>query len=459
VPQSTSNRLIEAPYTVYRALVLGLHSFHASFRFALRIIANKFRKQRESSMRIAGRTLAGLFENLGPTYLKLGQILSTRRDLLSPAFVDELERLQDDLSPAPFDSVPGIFQQELGVKLEEVFADSSPIAIASASVSTVYAWRLRNGQKVAVKIRRPGIVRLVQADLRLLRSMGAMIAILPLFRNVPVRRALEEFFVCVERQLDFREEAKANRRIRNALRWQPRVTLPALIEELCSPSILTMEFIEEFAQPPEPKGPGQRDALVAALRTLYCMIFVDGLIHCDLHHGNLRLKNDGRALLIDFGFVGEMQTADQEKFAEFFYGISANKGARCAELIIETALFTSKKLNYPKFEAEMIALVKSVSGKSASEFKVADFVVRLFNVQRRNGIVGTTASVMAIASLLIMEGIAKDIYPDLDFQRESFPFLIGALVSSKGKTTERKEPKREGAHDRNQRVVPVPAEA
>jgi ubiquinone biosynthesis protein len=178
------------------------------------------------------------------------------------------------------------------------------------------------------KVRRPGISARIEADLRLIEAVVRLIGRLPSLRLIPLRPAIEELGACIKRQLDFRLEAAANRRLRSALVWEPGVLVPALVEELCSTSILTMDFVEGMCNPGQVVREASQNALLAALRALYRMIFVEGFVHCDLHQGNLHFLSDGRAVVIDFGFMAELQHADRLKFAEYFYAMATNDGVR-----------------------------------------------------------------------------------------------------------------------------------
>jgi ubiquinone biosynthesis protein len=160
------------------------------------------------------------------------------------------------------------------------------------------------------------------------------------------------------------------------------------------------------------------------------MIFIEGFVHCDMHHGNLHLLPSGLAALIDFGFVAELKNNDRVKFAQFFYAMATNDGVRCADITFETAFYSPPDLDYEKFEADIVQLVNSVSAKKANEFLVAKFVIGLFDIMRHYRICGTTSFTMAIISLLVFEGIAKEVYADLDFQYEARPYVLQASVSS-----------------------------
>jgi ubiquinone biosynthesis protein len=382
--------------------------------------------QRDSKASVTAKSIARTLELLGPTYVKLGQILATRRDLFGEDVVFQLERLQDRLEPQAFDVVPRLFRKELGLELADVFAKIDPVPIGSASIACVYRGALRDGTPVAVKVRRPNVARRIDLDLRLIRLGARIVARLPGFRDVPLLPALDEFGLCLLRQVDLRVEANATRRISAALSEEPDVLVPILVDRLCSESLLTMELL--------PVEQGGRDAscrpaLLAALRALYHMIFLEGFIHCDLHGANLFLLSDGRAVIVDFGFMAEFSADVRLQFAEFFLAMASNDGPRCARITVETAAFVPASLPFDAFEAEVSALVAKAAGASVDEFRVADFVLGLFDVQRRYRIVGTTAFTMGIVSLLVFEGMAKETVGDLDFGRQAIPFVTRALAA------------------------------
>lgn len=412
-----------------RLAALAWHVSGAVLRLGSRLAARRILRGRETREHILGRTLAEMFQALGPSYVKLGQLLSTRRDLLSDDAIRPLARLQDRLPPGPFRVVAGLFRDELGVEVGDVFADLDPAPVASASIATVYRGRLRDGRVVAVKVRRPEVARRIRGDLRLLRIAGRVLARVPALRLVPVEATLQDFCAALERQLDLRREAEASRRLRAALACEADVVVPTLVDELCGESLLVMEFIGGL-RPLDGRGGGDaRAALHAAVRALYRMIFVEGCIHCDLHQGNLHYLPGGRAVILDFGFVAETDDGDRRRFAQFFFAMATNDGVRCAQITRDTALAVPRNLDYRAFRAEIIALVDHVSRASAGEFRVAEFVGRLFDLQRRHGLRGTNAFVMPILSLLVLEGIVLDVDPELDFQRAARPFVLRAALA------------------------------
>jgi ubiquinone biosynthesis protein len=160
------------------------------------------------------------------------------------------------------------------------------------------------------------------------------------------------------------------------------------------------------------------------------MIFVDGLVHCDMHEGNLRFLPDGRAALIDFGFMAEMRAEDRVQFTRFFHALATRDARRCAGIVLGTAIHTPPGLDHGAFESAVARVIERASGASAGAFDVAGFVLDLFDVQRRHGVHGTPAFMMAIVSLLVLEGVTKEVDPALDFQREAYPYLLRASLGA-----------------------------
>ena len=415
-----------------RALAVLAVLVRSVMRLARRALVNNARGRPVRFGTLIGGTLVEALSQLGPTFVKVGQILGTRADLLPPGVIAALSSLYERLPPVPEGTLEDVFCAEFGLPLGDAFATWDPAPVASASVATVYRARLPDGTAVAVKVVRPGIAGLVAADLALLRRLAKISQGFPSMREIPLRAIVDELGVSLERQLDLSLEAAANRRLQAALQCEAGIIVPDLIDRYCSRSILTME---EVPAGQWTDAQATKQALLAVLGALYRMIFVEGFIHCDLHPGNLRLYSNGRAALLDFGFMAEMQTADRNAFAQFFYAMASGDGEACAELALETAAGCRRGLDRGAFEREMCAIVNDVAGKTARDFSVGRFVTRLFAVMRRHGVRGTTAFIMASVALLVLEGLAKDAGIDLDFQAEARPYLIRASLSGAPRDT------------------------
>lgn len=423
-------RLIRAFQVFGRASVCLIALVRAAARWAVRSAWYSIIRRPHSRQLLLGETLAELCESLGTTYIKFGQLLSTRYDLIPSAILKPLERLQDRV--APFDSryVPGILAKELGTAPAQIFATFDPQPISSASVASVYRATLCSGQEVAVKIRRPGIPRLVDTDLRLMRWSAGLMVRIPTLRSVPMVEVIDELGEAITQQLDFRHEAKHNRRFRSHFADDPQVRLPALVEEYCTDAVLVMEFLPDLTHISDlyQQGVDCRSSIVTALRGLYQMIFIDGFIHCDLHPGNMYFQNDGQVIFLDTGFVKSFTEEEKILFAKFFFGIVTNNGKQCATIMRDIALSVSPNFDYPEYERAVCDLIARSTKNRADKFQVAGFAMQLFDIQRRAGLRASPNFVMAILALLVFEGIIKTYCADLDFQREAQPFLLKVLI-------------------------------
>jgi len=389
---------------------------------------NAFRSAPTSPSRLIAAHSAALLARLGGAYVKLGQLLATRADILGAEAIQELQLLLDELPPLHRDVAASAWRDAFDEEIEARFRSFSETSIASASIAAVFRATLPDRTEVAVKVRRPGIGEIIDADLALIALGARILARFPAFRRVPVEATIAEMSACIRGQLDFRRESRACERLRRALRWESRIVIPRLNPELCSDSILTMEFIDGLSPRPRTLGADRADALRAALCAFYRMLFVEGLIHCDLHPANLHLKPNGDAVLLDFGFTAELDETTRLRFAEFFYAMATGDGARCAAISVEMALDVSDAFDHRAFEAEMIRAVDKAHGATASDFQVGAFVKDMFDAQRHHGVTSTSAFTMIVLSLIVFEGLIKQISPEIDFQKEALPYIFRASV-------------------------------
>ncbi|MEK6408075.1 MAG: AarF/UbiB family protein [Acidobacteriota bacterium] len=424
------NRSTEILHLVYRAFEIAILFAGHGISFAFRLISHMVFKRKSATARAAGEVLPKLFESLGATFIKIGQILSSRPDLLPPEIIGPLSRLQD--SVAPFDSrkIPNLIEQAFGRPIDEIFESIDFTPCSSASIAQVHRARLKGGEVVALKIRRPGLLRKVESDLYILHCLVKFIELFPAARLVPMRGIAEEFGQAIRDQLDLDLEADNHRRIRRNLSDLKRVVIPRLYDDFCTESILTMEYLDGLMRIDALDfNPSEREEAAAlGLQALYRMLFVDGLIHADMHPGNVFFRRGIQFILLDFGLVAKLEDSDLTDFAHFFLGMATNNGKECARIVHETATFQAANYDRSKFESEMVKLIGRHSSKIARDFEVTQFAIELFDTQRKSGIRGSTKFTMAIVSLVVFEGIAKQVYPDLDFQREARQF-IPAIMS------------------------------
>ena len=365
-------------------------------------------------------------ERLGPTFVKLGQLLATRTDLVPPAATRALRRLFDGVRPpASRSTIPVALRDAL---------DGDLTLVAAGSVACVYRGRLRSGEAVAVKVRRPGIAATVDADLAILAGLARVGARLPGFRGAPIREIVDQLGAAARQQLDLDREAAATRRLRASLATLAGVRVPRVFDDWSGDGVLVLEFVAGLPRwhrtgGPPPETDGARAAAVTALRAAFHMIFVDGFVHCDLHPGNLHLLDTG-VVIVDAGFAHQLTPAARRAFAEFFHAMAGGDGPRCADILLRTAVRVDTAADHSAFRAEIVALVARATRLPAREFDLVDFAYRLFAAQRTHGFYADAQFVFPILALIVMEGTIRTWAPDVDFQGEALPYVLRALADT-----------------------------
>jgi ubiquinone biosynthesis protein len=390
----------------------------------------------------AGEDLANLFERLGPAFVKLGQILSSRPDLLPPRIAGPLARLQQDLSPAPPPDARAAVERSLGCDLASIFQSFDASAIASGSIADVYRAVLNDGRRVAVKVRRPGVAARIATDIHLLEVIARLFDRLPGTAAIPFTELVAQLSAPLREQVDFRLEAENNRRFRRNFRGVERVVMPRLVDDLCTESVLTMEYVADLRKlsASELDPAEARIAALTGLRALYKMIFVDGLVHADLHQANIFAGRFGSIVLLDMGLVAHVSAAERKRFATFFIGLVTNNAAACSQVLVEMAAWSSPRFERTRFDAQIARLVAAHWALPSRDFEVARFVLELMEIQRRSGLRGSTAFIMIVLSMVVYDGICKQLYPECDFQAEARGFLVVAAFTRSGEDDDSHEP-------------------
>lgn len=372
----------------------------------------------------AGERLTALLTSLGPSYIKIGQLLSTRQDLLPERVCAELGRLADATPPPRRAALEGAVRGAYRGRTWP-FAAFDWTPVATGSIATVHRAITLDGRRVAVKVRRPGIGRVMRRDFRLTAlAMGAM-RHLPHLRSMPFKVMHAQVGGAILRQLDFEAERTALGTLRANLREFSWIRIPAPLPELCAEDVLVMEYVDGSAR--TAPGPLSAEARGAAARrvmtAVYEMLFVDGLVHCDLHPGNLYIQDDGSLVILDAGFVIKLSEPVRASFADFFINMAMENGPLCAEIIIESAASVAEGCDLGGFRAELTGLVAESAGARSKEFSLAKFAGRLFDIQRRFGVYPVPEFAFPLLSLLVVEGIVQGLDPELDFQAEAMPVL------------------------------------
>lgn len=381
------------------------------------------------SERAAGRALVHLAATLGATFIKVGQIASTRADLLPEAFRLELTALQDRVPPFAFSDVRTAVEASFGRRLEEVFERFEVDPVAAASVAQVHRAVLAGRREpVAVKVRRPDILEKVQLDRAILLFVSRLLErVVPSLRLISLEEAMREFCRAVEEQIHLSREAEHNRRFRENFEGDPDVWFPALVDELCSDSVLTMEFVEGVREDElEARGVDVRRVVEAGMRAVCRMVFLHGFVHADLHPGNLRFRAPHQIVFLDLGLVGTLVDVDRRTTAELLFAFATGDGRTVARLFYENAPHRATP-DYAAYEAEIVELVGSVRLRGLASLEISLEIGRIFDILRRHRIQARSHMTMVNLALLTAEGLGKRLAPDLSLADEAIPYLTEAL--------------------------------
>ncbi len=411
---------------VLRSIWIGLVLFGGLLSYGGRRVV-RGRMTQHDKEHLRGQVLATTFERLGATFIKFGQILSTRPDLLGPGYIEPLSKLQDQVKPAPTKAIMGVLDGSLSAAARARLVSIEPEPVAAASVAQVHRAQLDTGETVALKIQRPNVARRITGDLTILGFWARVANVLPSVKPLSVPGAVAEFGVSLRGQLDFTQEADNNERFAEAFADTDGVEVPALYRELCTDKVLTMAFIDgvKGSEPDKVGGDRRRLALLGA-KCILQMVFEDGFVHADLHPGNIILTDDGRVVMIDLGMVASIRSELMRPWLQTFTALGQQDGAEVARLLYVHAPDVAAKFDYFEYEAALCAHFARFHGKSMGEVEIADIVGGVMNILRRYRVRVDPSFTVVNISLLVAEGLGKQLDPSLDLVQLALPVLLKA---------------------------------
>jgi len=373
-----------------------------------------------------GQCLLDLFRHLGATFIKVGQIMSTRPDLVPEHITHALAHLQDDVGPFPFESVARTIAEDLGRPIDQVFAEFSPRPIASASVSQVHKARLHDGRIVAVKVRRPDVLEICGFDLAVMGKVAHLLGKIPALAAMAPESTVDQFGRAIYAQLDFRVEARNNRRFRENFRDEPDVVFPEIFDEYCSERILCMTHIEGTKILDARKGPSDPKIIARlGLRALMKMIFVDGFVHADLHPGNIFVLENNRIAIVDLGLVGELDPPHRATFSRFFAAWANHDGDTMAHLLYSVAINPVEgSAAFERFRVAVVDFMARTWGQRMAEVHPGKLLLDMLGLLRRHRIRMAPAFTVVNIAIAVTEGIGRQLDPDLDLMAEAIPFFM-----------------------------------
>jgi ubiquinone biosynthesis protein len=391
--------------------------------------------RRTAASRHLSRRLVVLLQELGPVFVKVGQVLGTRRDVVPAVLCDELGVLRATVAPLSPSESRSSFAEVYGGAAGAVLGRVDYRPVASGSIACVYRAVLEDGRELAVKLQRPGVRSVVARDLALLSRVTRLVARLRVFREVPLEGLVADVSYAIDGQLDFPREGAALEHLRTNLSRVPRVWVPRLERDLCRDRALVMEYIPGLTVVPAERFPVAKARRFArsALTAVYEMLFVDGFVHCDLHPGNLYFTRSGQVVILDAGFSIQLSDRLRRLFAEFFMNMSLGRGRRCAEIVVQSASAVRADADIARFSEGLADLVERNSRVPAKDFSLIAFATEMFDLQRRFGLVAATELVFPLLSLLVVEGTIRALDPEIDFQEVARPVLTRGAFAASGR--------------------------
>ena len=383
-----------------------------------------------------GVRLRRTLDDLGPTFVKFGQVLSTRPDVIPESILSELQKLQNTAAPIPLEQAQRVIEEELGVPVEKLFAAFDPVQLGSASIGQVYRARLRSGEAVAVKVQRPGARGRVEADLALMRDLAALLDARFGHRIlIDVPGLVAEFEGVILRELDYGAEAQNTRRFAHNFAGT-RVKVPAIYLELSTPRVLTMEFIEGTRfQNLEPRllPPAERRRVATmGADAIFKMAFEDGFFHGDPHPGNLVLTPEGDLALLDFGMVGFMSRGDIEALSRLFIAVIGQDAAAVLRGLEALGVRFPAEVRGPLVQ-ELREFLHKYSGLSAGEVTLGQALGELISLARRYRLSLPPVFPLLMKALVTAEGLSRSIDPSINVYEIARPYARRLLSEGKNR--------------------------
>jgi ubiquinone biosynthesis protein len=359
--------------------------------------------------------LANDLERMGPTFIKLGQILSSRADLLPDPYLKALSRLQDNVKPFSFEEVEETITRELGVRISKAFGSFEQEPIAAASLGQVHRATLRDGRKVCVKIQRPGIRKIIAEDMEALNEIMGLMALTRFGRRYQVHRIFEEFKHTLVQELDYTREAGNLVTIGENLREFDRIYVPQPVQSFCTQDVLTMEFAEGqkiTSMTPLSRMDFDGHALADQLFHSYLkQVLVDGVFHADPHPGNVFITPDHKVALLDLGMIGRTTPHMQEQLIKLLVAISEGNSDRACELAIQIS-DTTVDFDESTFRKRVGQLVAENQNASIAQLNIGRLLLEVGRDAGQSGLLVPTDLTLLGKTLLQLDEIGRFIDPN-----------------------------------------------
>ena len=403
--------------------VRALHLFRP-YRLLLRLMPWRWFR---SSPAPRARRLREALEELGPVFVKFGQLLSTRPDLLPEDIAEELSRLQDRVPPFPGEQAIKVIEHAYGGKLDHCLRAIDPRPAASASVAQVHFAELPDGTPVAVKVLRPGIESIIERDLALLYTLAGLAQrYWPDVRRLRPIEVVDEYSKTIHAELDLMREASNASHLRANFAASELLYVPRIYWELTRTDVMVMERLNGIPvsniEALKEAGVDLRRLAHNGVEIFFTQAFRDGFFHADMHPGNIMVSTSGQYLAMDFGIMGTLTDRDKRYLAENFLGFFRRDYRAIAESHVRAG-WVASDTRMDEFEAAIRAVCEPIFARPLKDISFGRLLLRLFQTARRFNMEVQPQLVLLQKTLFNIEGLGRRLYPDLDLWQTAKPFL------------------------------------
>ena len=381
---------------------------------------------KDTQTKTVGERFRLFFEQLGPTFIKIGQIASTRSDFIPADVIRELEKLQDDVPPFSYEEVQQVFTEELGKNINDVFSKFHEEPLAAASIGQVHYAILKTGEKVAVKIQRPNIRKKIETDLEILQEI-AMLAERKFdwAAKYQLRDITYEFAKSLRAEVDYTIEGRNSEKIAKQFKNDPKIYIPKVYWPFTSKKILTMEYVDAIKlneiEKIEKKGYNRNKIAEKVVNAIFQQILIDGFFHGDPHPGNVLVKEGEVIVLMDFGMVGRLTPQMRDHFASFVIAMMLQNTDGVIKAATKMGL-VSDDANMELLRTDVEHLREKYYDVPFSQLSLGEAVNDLFSVASKHGIRIPTDLTLVGKALLTMEGMVEKLDPNLSIVKIAEPF-------------------------------------
>jgi len=366
-------------------------------------------------------------ETLGPIFVKFGQVLSTRRDLLPLDIADELAKLQDRVPPFDPALARAEIERGIGQPIDAVFSSFEREAVASASIAQVHLATLHDGSEVAVKVLRPGVERAIARDVALLETAARLMELLWVDgRRLKPREVVAEFARHLDEELDLLREAASASQLRRNFEHSPLLAVPRVHWDWCSQRVMVMERMHgtpvSQVERLRAKGVDIPRLARAGVEIFFTQVFRDGFFHADMHPGNIFVSDDGKYVALDFGIMGTLSEIDKNYLAQNFLAFFNRDYRRVAQAHLDAG-WVPEGTRIDDFEGAIRAVCEPIFARPLKEIYFGKLLLRLFQTSRRFNVEIQPQLVLLQKTLLNIEGLGRTLDPDLDLWQTAKPFL------------------------------------